>query len=125
MNNLIINFLITLKNANSFKKEFIQISYNTHFKPFLSFFYNEGFIQSYRVDAKQNKVTIIFCVSSNNYFETLQIFSKPSNSIYFSNKDLILLPNKQKNFFVSTDKGFQTLIGCKKLKLGGKLYFTI
>ena len=50
MNILIINFLITLKNATSCKKESIKVSYNKHFKPFLLFFYNEGLIQSFKID---------------------------------------------------------------------------
>lgn len=125
MNNLIINFLITLKNAVSLKKELTQIPYNKHFKPFLLFFYDEGLIQSFKINLLSNQITIIFNSSSNNYFTKLKLISKPSQNIYLSHKEITLLSTKQKNFCFSTDKGFQTLKGCKQLKLGGKLYFTL
>jgi len=125
MNILIINFLITLKNATSCKKEFIKVSYNKHFKPFLLFFYNEGLIQSFKIDENLNNISITFRYSTNtSYFNKLKIFSKPSKIVYLSNKEISLLSNKQKTFFFSTDKGFQSTQGCKKLHLGGKFYFS-
>ena len=66
MNILIINFLIKIKNATSFKKEFLKISYNQHFLPFVYFFYKEGLIQSFKIEKKVNKILIIFRYSNNN-----------------------------------------------------------
>jgi ribosomal protein S8 len=126
MNILIINFLITIKNATSFKKEFLKISYNQNFLPFVYFFYKEGLIQSFKIDKKVNKISIIFRYSNNNdNFNKLKLFSKPSRIFYFCNKEIAMFSNKQKIYFFSTDKGFHSNQNCKKLHLGGKLYFSI
>lgn len=126
MNILIINFLITIKNATSFKKESLKISYNQHFLPFIFFFYQEGLIQSFKINQNGNKISIIFRYSNNSdNFNKLKIFSKPSRIFYFCNKEIALFSNKQKIYFFSTDKGFHSNQTCKKLHLGGKLYFSI
>ena len=125
MNINLIKLLLKLKNASNSRKEQVSVISNKTYNIVLETLYQEGLIQSFKINLLSNQITIIFNSSSNNYFTKLKLISKPSQNIYLSHKEITLLSTKQKNFCFSTDKGFQTLKGCKQLKLGGKLYFTL
>jgi small subunit ribosomal protein S8 len=124
MTQFIINFLLTLKNASSLKKEKIKIKYSKHSLELVVCLYNEGFIHSYQL--KNNQILIILRYFFNKpILKNLKIISTPSKLRYLNLKALSKLSNKKTSLFFSTSKGLLTLNQCKKNKIGGILLFLV
>ena len=127
MNKNLINFLIKLKNASLTQKEVVIIESNKICNSLLEVLYNEGFIQSFRIDKNNEGKDIL--VITLRYFcnkpilRNLQIISKPSSIKYMKLSDICQIADKRFVFFFSTSKGFMTGLDCKKKKVGGKLLF--
>lgn len=119
-----INFLISIKNASKVKKECFETNYNIKFINILNLLYKEGFIQSYYHNILTKKLHIFLRFPfEKNMFENLKIISLPSKKVYLNFKKICKLSTKLKLFVISTGKGFKTSIECKKLQIGGELYF--
>ncbi len=128
MNKILINFLITLKNAYLLKKDIIYISFNKKFILILKALYKYGLIQDFWLEKKTTKFLLVIILKNlqkSNTFSTLKLVSKPSRSLFFSYKDLCKLYEKQILYIFSTSKGFLTSFDCKKLKIGGILFFYV
>ena len=124
MNNNIIQFLLTIKNAGMAHKEIIIITYNKINLDLVTLLYTEGFLQSFKVNEKLNIITIFLRYGNNkNIFKDLKIVSTPSRLIYLKYLDLCKLSDKKLLLVFSTDKGFFTGLECKKNKIGGKFLF--
>lgn len=129
MNKLIINLLIILKNAYLLKKDIINIFFNKKFILILKILYTYGLIQDFWLEKqKTSKLTIVITLKNlqqYSNFLTLKLVSKPSRSLFFSYKDLCKLYEKQILYIFSTPKGLMTSFDCKKLKIGGILFFYV
>lgn len=129
MNNLLIRFLISIKNAIILKKEFVNIFFNKKLILLSKALYKQGLIQDFwlKKDSIKFFKIVIFLKAYQNFsnFLTLKIVSKPSRSLFFSYKDLCKLYEKQILYIFSTPLGFLSSFDCKKLKMGGLLFFFI
>jgi len=124
MNNSIIHFLLTIKNAGMARKEITIITNNKINVDLVTLLYKEGFLQSFTVNEKQNTITIFLRYGNNkNVFKELKLVSTPSRLIYLNYLDLCQLYDKKMLLVFSTDKGFFTGLECKKNKIGGKFLF--
>ena len=105
------------------KKEFIES--NIRFKKIIILLYKEGFIQSYKYNQSNNSFKIYFryCLQQN-LLNNLKVISVPSKKKYLTFEDICKISNPFDTYFFSTDKGLKTNLECKKLYLGGKLYFS-
>lgn len=127
MNNKIIKFLSTLKNASLARKEFAVVSYYPVVLSCVESLYKEGLIQSYSLTEKDNKKTIFIrlriindiCLTSN-----IKLVSKSVYAKYLTYKDIVRLVVKQKDCFFLTTKGISSLKDCKTSKIGGVLMFS-
>ena len=123
-----IRFLLQLKNASLAQNEFISIKHNRRYINLLKILYQEGFIQSFRIetDLKTKSKTIIIILryySNKPVFSSLKLISTPSLINYISLKNLYKLNDKKFVFFLYTGKGLLKSIECKQHKIGGKLIF--
>lgn len=129
MNILIINFLIALKNASILKKEIVRFFFNKKFILILKVLYNKGLIQDFWLEKQHyNNLKIVIALKSTLSYSslaTLKIVSKPSNSLFFSYKDLCKLYEKQMLYIFSTAIGYLSSVECKKYRLGGLLVFYV
>ena len=129
MNKLIINLLIMLKNAYFLKKDTIYIFFNKKFILILKILYKYGLIQDFWLEKQKNNRLKIAIILKNlqkySNFLTLKFVSKPSRSLFFSYKDLCKLYEKQTLYIFSTPRGYLTSFDCKKLKIGGTLFFYV
>lgn len=126
MNKSLINLLLQLKNAALVHKESIHVNYNTKFLKILEVLYKESLIQSFKINFDKTKITITFRYFLNlNFLNNLKIFSTPSHQTFLSFDSIIKLSDRNKIFFLSTNKGILTHIECKKANKGGKLLFSI
>ncbi len=127
MNNKIIKFLSTLKNASLAKKEFVVVSYYPIVLSCTESLYKECLIQSYSLtENNNNKIIFIrlrvvndFCLTSN-----IKLISKSVYTKYLTYKDIVRLVIKQKDCFFLTSKGICSLKDCKTSKIGGVLMFS-
>lgn len=127
MNNTIINFLISIKNASSLKKEVLKVFFNKSFIILAKFLYKQGLIQDFwleKGDTLQLVIALKYYYNYSNY-TTLKIISKPSSSLFFSYKDIYKLYEKHVLYIFSTHRGYLTSLECKKQKIGGFLFFYV
>lgn len=129
MNSRIIFFLLKLKNAAIYKKEVITFDYKQDYIPILKLLYNEGYIQTFLIikNTENNKRTIkvslryiynIFALSN------LKLLSKQSCIKTITYKQISFnIYDIRKTFFITTNRGLKTQLGCKINQLGGSLFF--
>lgn len=127
MNITVIKMLIAIKNAIMLKKNSISITYNKLNHKLIRFLYHEGLIQSYTIipNNKQNlhiKITLRYFLGISP-LERIVFFSTPKKEIYLTLAEICALGYNKKILIFSTSKGFLTGTDCKRLGLGGKLYF--
>ena len=128
MNNTFIKNFLKIKNASCSGKEVVNLylTFNSSFKNYLNFLYNEGLIQSFNFDSKN----LCFVVKLRFFQQkpiitNIKIFSKPSFNYFISFSELNFLNLRKKFYLFSTTKGLLNLVECKKLRVGGKLLFCI
>lgn len=128
MNNKIVKFLNTLKNASLARKENIIISYNASLIKCVEALYKEGLILSYStikvkegsdisIAVKLRKIDDIVLTSK------LTLVSKPTNIKHLPYHEICRLTLKEKTGFFFTNKGILTLEECKQQKVGGVFSF--
>lgn len=124
MNSTQIKFLIQLKNAYSIKNQTVLVEKNQTIEKLIPLLYSEGLIQSYSFLKKENLIIIFLrYFVAIPAFKNLKIFSTPSKKVVLQYKDICKINDKQKIFFVSTNKGILGLSECKKNHIGGLLLF--
>jgi small subunit ribosomal protein S8 len=131
MNINLIKLLLQLKNASLVKREVVRFNCNLLCLELLKLLYNEGFIQSFKIESKnvfnnekQFQTTIMLRYYYNKpALKTLRIISTPSHSKYLTLKDISKVQDRKNILFLSTNKGLLTGLQCKKNKIGGTLLF--
>ena len=122
MNKNTIKNLMQLKNASMARLEKISIKNNFLILKLVQLFYKEGFIQSFKISLKEDKLLIYL-----RYFmgkptlSTLKFVS--SSNKYISYLDLCKLSKNANLLVLSTNQGYLTSTECKKHRLGGKICF--
>ena len=123
---LIIDLLLQLKNASLIKKERLLVRYKKSYLMFLTFLYQENLILSFKIFLHLNKIEILLKYFLDIYFlNFLKILSTPSNSYFLKYQNILKIASKQKCLIFLTTHGLKTDLECKKLKLGGKILFSI
>ena len=124
MNKTTTEFLISLKNASLFRKEYLILKYSKNILDILHGLYDEGFVQSYKI--VDGKIFILLRYFFNKpVLKNIKLISTQSKMRNFSLKLLSKLSKKKTVIFFSTSKGIMTLSKCKKLNLGGLALFFI
>jgi ribosomal protein S8 len=129
MNSRIVFFLLKLKNAALYKKEVISIDFKQDYLPILKLLYDEGYIQTFLVIKSENgkkNIIKIYLRYIYNFFalSNLKLLSKQSCIKTITYKQISFnIYDIRKTFFITTNKGIKTQIGCKMNKLGGSLFF--
>lgn len=84
--------------------------------------WREGFILGYTIDYKNKNQIKIFLKykKSQPVINSLNLISKPSRRIYYSIKQIWKIDSSKSFIIFSTNKGLQSIIDCKKLKIGGE-----
>lgn len=129
MTTLLIKFLISIKNAYLLKKHFVKFFFNKKFISLSKVLYKYGFIQDFWLEKQKSaKLKIVIALkyyNQSNNFLSLKLVSKPSRSLFFSYRDLCKLYEKQTLYILSTSLGYLSSLDCKKLKIGGTLFFYV
>ena len=124
MNRTTKNLLLSLKNSSAVKLNEFYWKYSEKNIKLLKSLYRQGFIQSYVVSTKSDKIRIYLrYVDNKPVFTQLKLISTTLNSKPISFKELAFLFNKRFILFLSTNTGVKTANECKKFYCGGKLLF--
>ena len=129
MNNRIIFFLLKLKNAALYKKEVVIIDFKQDYIPILKLLYDEGYIQTFLVikneSGKKNIIKIYLWFIYNTFaLSNLKLLSRQSCIKTITYKQISFnIYDIRKTFFITTNRGLKTQLGCKMNKLGGSLIF--
>lgn len=123
-----VKFLLRLKNASLAKKETVRIKYSRVRKDMTETLYSEGFIQSFEIVDDPLIKSKVILITLRYYFgkallDRLHLLSKPSHVRYVKLIDICNIPDRRFVIFFSTNKGTLTTLGCKELKVGGKILF--
>jgi ribosomal protein S8 len=129
MNSRIVFFLLKLKNAAIYKKEVVTVDFQQDYIPILKVLYEEGYIQTFFIakDNLKNKPVIkVYLRYLYNIFalSNLKLLSKQSCVRRITYKQISFnIYDIRKTFFITTNKGLKTQLGCKINQLGGSLFF--
>lgn len=129
MNSRIVFFLLRLKNAAIYKKEVVTVDFQQDYIPILKVLYEEGYIQTFFVtkDSIKNKpiIKVYLRYLYNNFaLSNLKLLSKQSCVRTITYKQISFnIYDIRKTFFITTNKGLKTQLGCKINQLGGSLFF--
>ncbi len=127
MNNKIIKFLSTIKNASLAKKNVVIVTYNLLLLKCTEALYKEGLILSYstfKESTDEIKISIILRnVDDVVLTSRLKTVSKPTHIKYLPYHQLCRVALKEKTGFFSTNKGILTLDDCKRNRVGGVFSF--
>lgn len=126
MNNKIVKFLNTIKNASLARKDCVLIPYNTSLIKCVEGLYKEGLILSYSTLKQGDNISIVVKLRKIDDIvltSKLTLISKPTNIKYLPYHEICRLTLKEKTGFFFTNKGILTLEECKQQKVGGIFSF--
>lgn len=126
MNNKIVKFLNTIKNASLARKDSVVISYNASLIKCVEVLYKEGLILSYSTVKEGSEVSIVVKLRKIDDIvltSKLTLISKPTNIKHLPYHEICRLTLKEKTGFFFTNKGILTLEECKQQKVGGVFSF--
>ena len=124
MNKTTKNLLLSLKNSSAVKLNEFYWKYSEKNIKLLKSLYTQGFIQSYIVSIKSDRIKIYLRYIDNKpVFTQLKFISTTLNSKTISFKELAFLFNKRFILFLNTNMGIKTVSECKKFYKGGKMMF--
>ena len=126
MNNKIVKFLNTIKNASLARKDTVVISYNAFLIKCVEVLYKEGLILSYSTVKEGSEVSIVVKLRKIDDIvltSKLTLISKPTNIKHLPYHEICRLTLKEKTGFFFTNKGILTLEECKQQKVGGVFSF--
>lgn len=126
MNNKIVKFLNTIKNASLARKDTVVISYNASLIKCVEVLYKEGLILSYSTVKEGSEISIIVKLRKIDDIvltSKLTLISKPTNIKHLPYHEICRLTLKEKTGFFFTNKGILTLEECKQQKVGGVFSF--
>lgn len=123
MNNQLVKFAITVKNASAVNKPYVVFHNSKVILDATKAMYREGLIQSFAT--AENKILLkLRSVDGQAVTTFMKLHSKPTNPKYLKYEDLARLNFKRTEAFISTSKGVKTLTECKQKKIGGLFLFT-
>jgi small subunit ribosomal protein S8 len=124
MNKSVRDLLVSLKNYSSSNLRAVCTEYSSKKLSTLDALYKEGYIQSYFVDKSNFKIYVTLRYFYNKpAINKLKILSKTINSKNISLKHISKISNRNSTLFISTTKGIQSSLDCKKKSIGGKTFF--
>jgi small subunit ribosomal protein S8 len=127
MKNLLWNMFANIQNGQLAKRSFVIQKKKKICEYILNVLWDEGFILGYRLEKEDSTRLRIFLKYNNGkpVIQTLKPISKPGSRTYYSLKQLWKINSSKTFLVISTNKGLKTLIGCKKLKLGGEPFLIV
>jgi len=127
MKNNFWNMLANIKNGQLVKKSFIYQKKKNISEEFLKVLWSEGFILGYKTSNINPNLLKIFLKYNNKQpvISSIQLLTKPSKRVYYSLKQIWKFEFNKNCIIVSTNKGFKTILECKKLKIGGEPFVLI
>ena len=107
MTNKTKNLLLQLKNASINRKSYIIVNNYSKNLPILENLYEEGFIQSYKLLYKSNKILIYLRYYENKpVFNNLRLLGTVLTIKNIKLKELAFFFNRKFVLFLSTNKGY-------------------
>lgn len=127
MKNHLWNMFATIKNGLTVKKSFVLQPKKKICESILNILWDEGFILGYKICETNSNMLKIFLKYKNGSpaIHSLNSFSTPGLRVYFSAKHIWKINTNNGLLILSTNKGFMTIIECKKLKLGGEPFLLV
>jgi len=127
MKTSLINFLNAVKTASISRKTFLKLHINTQIVDLLKILYKENYILSFKIVNTFSFLAEIHLKThlNTNIFQNLKIYSIKAHGIFFCFKDLNRIIQKNTFFLLSTIAGLKSLEECKRLRLGGKILFSL
>ena len=110
-------------------KEVVVVDFKQDYIPILKLLYEEGYIQTFFIsqsNIKNKKNIKIYLRYLYNTFalSNLKLLSKQSCIKTITYKQISFnIYDIRKTFFITTNKGLKTQLGCKINQLGGSLFF--
>jgi len=128
MKNHFWGMFTNIRNGQLAKRSFIYQKRKKLCESFLKTLWNEDFIVGYKISEKNKDSIKIFLKYVDNRkpaINNIKLVTKPGRRVFYSIKQIWKI-DSDKNFLIfSTNKGLQTIEGCKKLKIGGEPFVII
>jgi ribosomal protein S8 len=127
MKNFLNKMLTSIINGQVAKTFVINQTRKKICESILKLLWAEGFILGYEVDQKNRTKLNIFLkyTHSRPAINSIKLLSVPSKKSCYSSKQIWKI-NSSKSFIIfSTNKGFQSIDSCKRLKVGGQPFISI
>jgi small subunit ribosomal protein S8 len=129
MNHLVSDFIIRIKNSALSKRKEVLLPFSNINKEIGKVLVKEGFLESIKEEAKNNKKELKAIIKYENRIPVLsdvKIISKPSLRVYSPSKKLSEIAKRGKRkIIVSTSQGVMTSYDAQKKGLGGEILFAI
>ena len=110
----------SIKNGQLARKAYILQTRKKICESFLNILWNEGFILGYKIN-DSNKLKIYLKYKNNEpSIHQIKSISKPGQRIYYSAKQVWKMNSTKTLLVFSTNLGLQSLLNCKKKKIGGE-----
>ena len=118
----------SIQNGQMAQKSIIKTPRKNICESFLKLMWDEGFINGYRISKENTNNLEIFLKYDNvgkPAINSLKFISKPSQRIYYSNKQIWKLDSYKTFIIFSTNKGLKSINQCKKQRIGGEALILI
>lgn len=127
MKHFLWNMVANIKNGQKSKKKYIFFPKKKTCALMLNILWSEGFILGYKIINKNSNVLKIFLKYKNEktVIKYLTSITKPGKKIYCSSKQLWKISPNLGLLILSTNRGILTSKDCKKLNIGGELFFIV
>jgi len=115
--------LTNIKNGQMAKKNAIVEPKKNICESFLKILWDEGFISGYRTSIQDKSKLEIFLKYTKTgipAINSLKFLSTPGKRVYYSARQIWKLDSCKTFIIFSTDQGLQSIIECKKKRLGGE-----
>jgi ribosomal protein S8 len=122
MKQIILKFWVQLKNNSTTGNTYFEIKSSIKLLPLLHILYEEGCIRSF-IYSKCKKKFIIY--TNKKFYNSLILWGVSSKKNYLKYNQICNISSKNNLFLVSTNKGYKTIVDCKKTSSGGRLYVSI
>lgn len=120
--------IANIRNGQLAKRSFIYQKRKKLCESFLRILWNEDFIVGYKLSKKNEgsiKIFLKYVDNEKPAINDIKLITKPGRRVSYSIKQIWKI-DSNKNFLIfSTNKGLQTIEGCKKLKVGGEPFIII
>lgn len=122
MKSYLFNMLVNIKNGQLAKRAFVYHPRKKNCELLLQLLWNEGFIFGYQISFEDPKTLKIFLKYQNtkSIIQTIKPISTFGYKIYYSSTQISQLNSSKSFIILSTNKGFKSLLDCKRSKIGGK-----